>query len=191
MSEGEAELSIPQHATALLAPQSDEGERCLKCSEQTPGARYRFCVAIRQTLSPHIVHEEKVFICDRCAESALVPVPKRMRCAKLRATPEPTMSVMSASTGTQSKRTTRGEKRTHAPFSGGVTCQAAVIDRHMFKDGTAILSGVAGQRAGADGQDALVVDAAATDIRGVAGQCAAIVDRQGPEIHDSASEAET
>jgi hypothetical protein len=101
------------------------------------------------------------------------------------------MSVMSASTGTQSKRTTRGEKRTHAPFSGGVTCQAAVIDRHMFKDGTAILSGVAGQRAGADGQDALVVDAAATDIRGVAGQCAAIVDRQGPEIHDSASEAET
>jgi hypothetical protein len=32
-----------------------------------PGAHYPFWVARRQTLRPHILHQERVFICDPCA----------------------------------------------------------------------------------------------------------------------------
>jgi hypothetical protein len=48
------------------APQADAADRCLKCNSQTTGAHYPFWVARRQTLYPHILHQEKVFICDRC-----------------------------------------------------------------------------------------------------------------------------
>src|SRR5437867_1631435 len=67
MSADQSKPSIPPKATALPTPQADAADRCLKCNAHTPGARYLFWVAKRQTLSPHIVHEEKAFICDRCA----------------------------------------------------------------------------------------------------------------------------
>jgi hypothetical protein len=67
MNEVQSKPSNPQNASVPPASQADTADRCLKCNRQTPGAHYPFWVARRQTLCPHILHEEKVFICDRCA----------------------------------------------------------------------------------------------------------------------------
>jgi hypothetical protein len=50
-------------------PSADAMGRCLKCHEQAPGARYRFFVTRRQSLSRAILHEESAFVCDRCARA--------------------------------------------------------------------------------------------------------------------------
>jgi hypothetical protein len=73
MSEGQQKPSLTPPATAASA---DEADRCLQCHAQAPGARYRFWVARRQRLSPYIVHEEKAFICDRCAGARLRFAPR-------------------------------------------------------------------------------------------------------------------
>jgi len=66
-SEDRSKPSIQQNAGSPPALQTVAADRCLKCNQETSGARYRFWVARRQTLAPQILHEEKVFICDRCA----------------------------------------------------------------------------------------------------------------------------
>jgi hypothetical protein len=55
-------------AEAPVAP-ADAGNRCLKCHEQGPGAQYRFFVTRRESLSRAIIHEDRAFICDRCAQA--------------------------------------------------------------------------------------------------------------------------
>jgi hypothetical protein len=42
-------------------------EQCLVCKKQTPGARYLFFVLARHRLTCEVVHQEKGFVCDRCA----------------------------------------------------------------------------------------------------------------------------
>jgi len=76
MNEGQPKPSISQNATAAPTAPADAADRCLQCHAQAPGARYRFWVARRQRLTPHIVHEEKAFICDRCAGARLRFAPR-------------------------------------------------------------------------------------------------------------------
>jgi hypothetical protein len=56
-------------STAALVSLADKTNHCLKCNEQTPGAYYRFWVARKQRRGQNILHEEKAFLCDRCAEA--------------------------------------------------------------------------------------------------------------------------
>jgi hypothetical protein len=62
-------LAGGQIAAESSAPQADEADCCLRCKQQGPGAHYSFFVAMKQSLSHQIVHEEKVFLCDRCAQA--------------------------------------------------------------------------------------------------------------------------
>jgi hypothetical protein len=55
--------------TAAAAPGAagDGADRCLRCRKQAPGTHYPFFVALRHSPLRRIIHEERAFICDRCA----------------------------------------------------------------------------------------------------------------------------
>jgi len=66
------EPRAPERApSAAPVPPADAADRCLKCKARAAGARYRFFVTRRQSLSRAIIHEERAFICDRCARARL------------------------------------------------------------------------------------------------------------------------
>jgi hypothetical protein len=50
---------------------TDETARCIHCRELALGACYPFWVVKRGAFSHHIVHEERPFLCDRCAAARL------------------------------------------------------------------------------------------------------------------------
>jgi hypothetical protein len=50
---------------------ADAADCCLKCKARAAGAQYRFFVTRRQSPSRAIIHEERAFICDRCARARL------------------------------------------------------------------------------------------------------------------------
>jgi hypothetical protein len=67
----ERPLSVLPASEPLFPSSREHGQQCVRCRRIGEGAVYPFVVGRRQAIAYRVIHEERPFICDRCARARL------------------------------------------------------------------------------------------------------------------------